>query len=248
MVRLLLEHGADPNVYTFDRLSALKTAATMMSDEFMLLLLEHGADPNYEKDDQVALTLAMDPYILGYHLKDFKLPIKSILALLPMTDPKYYQMAYTYAFDLEIRQAIREHVFQNHPKIILTDPVDGFGGPNYRKHLLDMQPPTGKMCKAVWDLIIYLERNFSDRLDPNDFMCIWDLRMLIRDTNQEATLEDIQKLFPKGFHLLSYYLQNIHKCNNGDENDVDIDIGCEVSHPEEYAELLEQVRQMNDNY
>jgi ankyrin repeat protein len=46
MVRLLLEHGADPNLRNYDGVTALHNAVYENQLDIVALLLEAGADPN----------------------------------------------------------------------------------------------------------------------------------------------------------------------------------------------------------
>jgi len=51
VVKLLLEHGADPNVKNRDGKTPLHNAASEGHLEVVKLLLERGADPNVKDDD-----------------------------------------------------------------------------------------------------------------------------------------------------------------------------------------------------
>jgi ankyrin repeat protein len=125
MVEYLLSQGANPNNYTEKRISPLKSIANSSSPHsftIVKLLLDAGADPNYEKTGNVALTLACD----------VSNDVDLIRLLLHVTDEKYYQKAYEYSQTEEIRNLFKEVCSVKAPNMILIDPANGFGGPQYK--------------------------------------------------------------------------------------------------------------------
>lgn len=141
----LLAHGADVNNYTVGRLSALKSAAKPKYTEMVKLLLQYGADPNYEKDGQVALTLACDGAT-----EDHK---ELIETLLKVTDKKYYHKAYESCHVESLRQLIKNYA----PEMEFSDPKSGFGGETYKKNLIYNTPPKHKKYMQLWLLLSMYE-------------------------------------------------------------------------------------------
>lgn len=59
IVRILINHGADPNASVYDGTTPLMVAAGMNSSEVVGELLAHGADPSVRnKDGETAVSLA----------------------------------------------------------------------------------------------------------------------------------------------------------------------------------------------
>ena len=150
----LLSKGANPNLYTADKRSPLKSAANIGHLEITRLLLKANADPNYEKEGEVALTLACDQY-----------PNKELIKLLlPVTDKKYYQKAYDYSTDVEIRNMIKEYDSN------LIEP-SSFGGPKYKQNIHYETPPTDPLLREYWfALDLYIKT--VGQQDPNRAMLI----------------------------------------------------------------------------
>jgi ankyrin repeat protein len=146
----LLSQGANPNNYTLDRLSALKSAAKKKNLAMVRLLLNNGADPDYEKNGEVALTLACD--CAGEE------DIELVELLLKVTDKKYYQKAYEYSHNETIRELTKSHW----PENVFTEPVDGFGGPTYKQDMQYNTPPKHRVAAQMWYLLSILELQSSD--------------------------------------------------------------------------------------
>ena len=141
----LLTHGADVNNYTNNRLSALKSAAKSKYTEMIKLLLKHGADPDYEKDGNVALTIACDGATEEHK--------ELIETLLKVTDKKYYQKAYENCHLESLRQFIKD----NAPDMKFNEPINGFGGENYKQDELYNTPPKHKKYMQLWLLLSVYE-------------------------------------------------------------------------------------------
>ena len=197
MVKYFLEQGADPNNYTESRISALKSAAGSNSPnsyEISSLLLNAGADPNYEREGNVALTLACD------RTGDVSNDVPLISSLLNVTDEKYYQKAYEYGQTEEIRELIQKAAFKKN--IVLVDPVDGFGGPQYKMKLYydtlpeNADPVVKQVCEILDE---YIDKFVKD---PNKAMIYVFERMAIVHAEKSKGNDENQKLY------LSKYVRN----------------------------------------
>ena len=146
----LLSKGANPNNYTPDRLSALKSAAKQKNLAMVTLLLNNGAEPDYDRNGNVALTLACD----GAEEKDVEL----IEVLLKVTDKKYYQRAYDCSHNETVRNLIKSHW----PENTFTEPVDGFGGTTYKQNQQYNTPPKHIVAAQMWHLLSILELQSTD--------------------------------------------------------------------------------------
>lgn len=162
----LLKSGADPNKHTDDRLTPLKTAASRGNVKIAELLLKAGADPNFERNGEVALTLACDEPV-GQHNR------RLIELLLTVTDPRYLQRAYEYCADPNVREQFRWH------STTLTDPNE-FGGPKFRRHRHYDTPPSDPLARQCWEAMGAYVDTFSAR-DPNRAIWMSMLRCGISD-------------------------------------------------------------------
>ena len=141
----LLVNGADVNVATADRKTALKTAAMYKHTDMVKLLLQYGADPNYEKNGQVALTIACD--------NSTEQDAELIEILMKVTDRKYYQKAYECCHVESLRKLIKSLA----PDMAFTEPEDGFGGETYKKNQLYETPPKHKLYLQLWSILTMYE-------------------------------------------------------------------------------------------
>jgi hypothetical protein len=176
MVQYLLSQGANPNNYTETRISALKSVANSSSpDSFTIvkLLLDAGADANYEKDGNVALTLACD----------VSNDIDLIRLLLHVTDEKYYQKAYEYSQTEEIRNLFKEVCSVKAPNMILMNSANGFGGPQYKMKVHYDTPPADPLLRQVCEILDqYIDKFVKD---PNKAIMYVFERMAIIDNGEE---------------------------------------------------------------
>lgn len=239
MVKYFLEQGADPNNYTESRLSALKSAAASNSPnsyEISSLLLNAGADPNYEREGEVALTLACDV--------SNDVPLISLL--LNITDEKYYQKAYQYGQTEEIRELIREVCLKKN--IVLVDPVDGFGGPQYKMKVYydapsaDADPVVKQVCEILDEYIdkfvkdpnkamIYIfERmaivhstktnNKSKGNDENQKLYLSkDVRNAVMEVLKTYPLEQVEKTYWDLYAVLTNYVSSDHEEDDSNSKD-----------------------------
>ena len=169
-VKYLLDKGANPNIYTADKLSPLKSAAKQKSYENVKLLLDKGADPNYEREGNVALTVACDEG------KDDD--INLVKLLLPLTDSRWYQKAYEYSSSIKIRNYIQD----SNPQLTFTEPLDNvFGGPDYKSKLHYETAPIHPILNELWHL---LEDYIKTVKDPNRAMMYVFQKMGISDAPQ----------------------------------------------------------------
>lgn len=104
MCEYLLLHGANPNLYTTDKLSALKSAAKHQNLDIIKMLLEYGADPNFEKNGHVALNIFFDQD----HPEPFEKSKEFLQLVVPLTDEKYYQQTYNNIIDVNLRNYMKE--------------------------------------------------------------------------------------------------------------------------------------------
>jgi len=177
IVEYLLSKGGNPNNYTHDKLSALKSAADIGNLKIVKLLLKFGADPNYERNGNVALTLACDSVHQGINKELIEL-------LLPITDKKYYQRAYEYCTDIEMRNMIKDLA----QEITFTDPVDGYGGPKYKEKQHYETPPTNPLIRQCWELVgMYIDTFGKD--DPNRAFWMILVRCGLSDSGDDGTVQ-----------------------------------------------------------
>ena len=194
IVEYLLNKGANPNLYTNDNLSALKSAAKHKSSKIVQSLLKAGAEPNYEKNGDIALTLACD---------DNENDVELVRLLLPVSDKSFYQKAYEYSTSQEIRDLIKAHA----PEMQFTEPADGFGGPNYRTRVHYETPPDDPLLAKIWKLLnlyvdLYLKHPGSD---PND---------IYEQAYPSTSMCDDPKQFYRGdkLHLSKTIIETLQQC------------------------------------
>jgi len=187
IVEYLLSKKAHPNNYTEDKISALKSAADIGNLKIVELLLKAGADPNYERNGNVALTLACDSVSGNETNREL------IELLLPITDQKYYQRAYEYCTDIKIRDLIKQHS----PNIKFIEPNE-FGGPKYKQKIHYETPPKDPIIRQCWELLgIYIETC----KDPNRVFEMILTRCSLSDSNSNELYlsnfvkEQLKRLF-----------------------------------------------------
>jgi ankyrin repeat protein len=138
IAKYLLDNGACPNVYAFNN------AIYYNNSNIVKLLLDVGADPNYEHNGIVPLIQACDTFTPNMDI---------IEMLLPVTNDKYYQLAYEYSGDNDLRDMIKRMT----PHIHYNEPTSDFGGPIYKQYLHYGTPPDDPLAKQVFELIeIYI--------------------------------------------------------------------------------------------